>query len=48
MGIIHKQGLIQGLILWVTDFKNVMFSTKVLEVDDAFKAENVPHQLLIG
>lgn len=48
MGTIHAPGLIPGLISWVTDLKNVMFSTKVLQVDGAFKAENVPDQLLIG
>lgn len=37
-----------GLILWVSHLKNVVFSTKVLQVDGAFKAENVPDQLLIG
>lgn len=44
MGTIHTP----GLILWVTDFKNLMFSTNVLQFDGAFKAENVPDQLLIG
>lgn len=42
------KSFVPHLILWVTDFKKGMFSTEVLQVDGAFKAENVPDQLLIG